>query len=70
MGIDLGGSGAVRLYEPISGALLIEWKHPKAVWVVRLSSDGALLAAAGYDCKLTLYSAVGDPPKASRAVSP
>ena len=35
--------------------LLKSWKHLKAIWVVRLSSDAALLAAAGYTCMLTLY---------------
>ena len=34
------------------------WTHPKPIWCVRLSPDAQLLAAAGYDCKLTLYDTV------------
>mgnify|MGYP003317195834 CR=1 FL=1 len=31
------------------------WDHDKVVWCVRLSPDGATLAAAGYDMKMTIY---------------
>jgi len=57
VGCDNGRTGKVKLYNAASSELLNEWEHPKAVWVVRLSSDGSLLASAGYDCKLTVYAA-------------
>ena len=58
VGADMGdGTGKVVLFDPrqVESCHLREWKHAKAVWAVRLSSDGALLAAAGYDCKVSLY---------------
>ena len=57
VGVDKGMSGVVRLFEAGPNRLLQEWVHEKPVWVVRLTSNGALLAAAGYDCALTLYDA-------------
>ena len=48
VGADSDGKGLVRLYSTnTADSLLRTWRHSKAVWVVRLSSDGALLAAAG-----------------------
>jgi len=61
VGVDLGGQGEVQLYstqQDLKEPLLNKWKHSKAVWVVRLSNDGALLAAGGYDCTVTLYNVV------------
>eukprot|EP00966_Prymnesium_polylepis_P186561 4324785-Prymnesium_polylepis.1 len=57
VGVDKGTAGAVRLFEAGPNRLLQEWVHEKPVWVVRLTSNGALVAAAGYDCALTLYDA-------------
>ena len=31
------------------------WKRAKACWCVRFSADGAMLAAAGYCCTVSLY---------------
>jgi len=59
LGADHSGAGLIKLYSTqphMQEPLLITWKRAKAVWVVRLSSDGALLAAGGYDCQLTLYN--------------
>lgn len=55
-----GGSklGLVELYDALSNALLARFEHEKEVWTVQLNSNGHLLAAAGYDEKLTLYHTV------------
>ena len=56
IGSDKQGKGHVCLYDATCGhSPIAEWEHPKAVWCVRLSPDGALLAAAGYDMKMTIY---------------
>ena len=49
------GKGCVCLYDANSSILIGEWEHPKPVWCVRLSPDGGIVAAAGYDMKLTVY---------------
>ena len=55
IGSEKRGKGCVCLYDVNSGALRGEWERPKGVWCVRLSPDGSVLAAAGYDMKMTVY---------------
>ena len=50
-----------RLYDANSNELLAHLPHDKPVWCVRLSNNGALLAVAGYDCKLTVYDCSSRP---------
>ena len=56
------GRGFARLYASGVGEdeLLATWVHPKVVWSVRLSPDGQMLAAAGYDCALTVYDCLSN----------
>ena len=54
-GGSTGQLGLVELYDADSNERLAVWQHSKAVWSVRLSSNGQMLAAAGYDMSLTLY---------------
>lgn len=58
IGSDMLGKGYVCLYDVNSGLRLGEWEHPKAVWCVRLAPNGRILAAAGYDMKMTIYDTV------------
>ena len=55
VGSEMPGGGRVRLYDGVSDTLLATWRHAAAVWAVSLQGEGGLLAAAGFDGKLTLY---------------
>lgn len=57
MGLDNQGKGAVVLFEA-SGASRMRhhWDHDKSVWAVRFSPNVQMIAAAGYDMCVTLYS--------------
>ena len=61
LGSDRQGRGVARLYDANSNELLAHLPHDKPVWCVRLSNNGALLAVAGYDCKLTVYDCSSRP---------
>ena len=61
LGSDRQGRGVARLYDANSNELLAPLPHDKPVWCVRLSNNGALLAVAGYDCKLTVYDCSSRP---------
>ena len=57
IGSDVQGRGRALLYDADTNALLAAWEHDKAVFSVRLSPNGRLLAVAGYGGKMTLYDA-------------
>eukprot|EP00966_Prymnesium_polylepis_P206220 4778482-Prymnesium_polylepis.1 len=63
VGVDTGKAGSVQLFHTNHNALIREWPHEKAVWVVRLTSDGDFVVAAGYDCALSLYNTKTDTTK-------
>ena len=56
IGLDKQGKGLVALWDTTSIVQLKQWHHEKPMWAVRLSPDARLLAAAGWDMRLTLYS--------------
>mgnify|MGYP006162579187 CR=1 FL=1 len=56
LGCEKKGAGAALLYQLPSCELIHTWEHTKVVWVVRISPDGKLLSACGYDMQMTLYS--------------
>jgi len=58
VGGEKGGKGFVELFNTNTDKRLANFEQAKPTWCVRLSPDGQLLAAAGYDMALTLYDAV------------
>ena len=55
IGYALGGKGYAELYDSNTNQRIASFEHKKPVWCVRISPDGQILLAAGYDGKLSVY---------------
>ncbi len=57
VGSSSDGTGEVRIYETESGKLLHKLPQQGAIFTVSFSSNGKVLAAAGFDGMVRLYDA-------------